>query len=222
MAEVTVLDKILKANEAWAEETRRLLHERRVLCVNLIGSPGSGKTTLLESSIPHLGDSATLAVIEGDIATSRDADRIGRRGVDCVQITTGNACHVDAHLVRQAIDKVGLDGRRMLFVENVGNLVCPAEFDIGEHAKVGVLSVPEGDEKPLKYPLLFQESALVVLTKTDLIPHTNFSREAFHENVRVVNPELQVMEVCCKTGDGINSWIEWLRIQYSAACEAGS
>lgn len=219
MARVTVLERILKANEAWAEETRRSLNERRVLCVNLIGSPGSGKTRLLEASIPHLGNPASIAVIEGDLATSRDADRIGRCGVDSVQITTGNTCHVDAHLARQALDQVGLDGRRIVFIENVGNLVCPAQFDIGEHAKVAVLSVPEGDEKPLKYPLLFQESALVVLTKTDLIPYTDFSHETFLENVRLVNPQLQTIEVCCKTREGVERWVAWLEERYSALCE---
>ena len=216
MATVTVLERILKANEAWAEETRRLLSERRVLCVNLIGSPGSGKTSLLEVTIPHLGDPAGIAVIEGDMATSRDADRIARCGVDSVQITTGTACHIDAHLVRQSIDRVGLEGRRILFIENVGNLVCPAQFDIGEHAKVAVLSVPEGDEKPLKYPPLFHESALIVLTKADLIPYTDFSRETFLANVKLVNPHLPTIEVCPKTGEGIKRWIDWLEDRYSA------
>ncbi len=217
MAEVKLLERVLKANEVWAEEIRRMLRERRIFCANLIGSPGSGKTTLLEKSIPLLGDPSGLAVIEGDLATSRDADRIGRCGVDSIQIATGTGCHIDAHHVRQALDRIGLDNRRMIFIENVGNLVCPAEFDIGEHAKVAVLSVPEGDEKPLKYPPLFQASALVVLTKTDLIPYTDFSRDEFMKNVSLVNPTLPVMEVCCKTGDGIDRWTNWLEAQYQAA-----
>ncbi len=213
MATVKVLEKIMKANDAWAEETRRILGEFGILCVNLIGSPGSGKTTLLEKSIPGLGDPKTIAVIEGDLATSRDADRIGECGVDSVQVTTGTACHIGSHWVRQAMEQVGLDGRRLLFVENVGNLVCPAQFDIGENAKVAFVSVPEGDEKPLKYPLLFQQSRLALLTKTDLIPHTDFNVEAFRENIRLVNPDLQVIEVCSKTGEGVAKWIEWLHSQ---------
>ena len=213
MAKVKVLEKILKANDAWAEETRRLLSEHRILCVNLIGSPGSGKTTLLEKSLPLLGDPKTVAVIEGDLATSRDADRIGRCGVDSIQVTTGTACHIGSHWVRQAIEQIGLGGRRIVFVENVGNLVCPAQFDIGEHAKVAVVSVPEGDEKPLKYPLLFQQCRLTILTKTDLIPHTDFDRETFRENVRTVNPKLEVIEVCPRSGEGVERWVEWLRSQ---------
>lgn len=210
MPEVRILEKVMKANDAWAEETRRLLRERGITALNLIGSAGSGKTALLEKTFERMGQVDGFFVMEGDIATACDAERIGRCGVDVVQITTGNACHIDAHLIHKAMQGFELHGKRILFIENVGNLVCPAEFDIGEDAKITVLSTTEGEEKPLKYPLVFQESELVLLTKTDLLPYIDFKKETFYANVAKVNPKAPVLEISNTTGEGLDAWIAWL------------
>lgn len=210
MTEVPIQRDILETSNQVAQRTRELLRERGVFAINLIGSPGSGKTSLLEKTLPLLGDASKLAVIEGDIATQRDADRIRAVGVDVVQINTGNACHVDAKLVHKVLADLALEKRTHLIIENIGNMICPAEFDLGEHSKIAICSVPEGDDKPLKYPLLFQVSDCVVLNKTDLIPYTNFKKEFFHECVQNVNARIPVFEVSCVTGEGLKAWVEWL------------
>lgn len=208
--EVKVVKEILEANEVIAKQNRDLFSQKGVYVLNLMGAPGTGKTTLLERTIEMVKDRWPLAVIEGDIATARDAERIARYGVQVVQINTGGACHLDGNMVREGLKALNLDGIRLLLVENVGNLVCPAEFNIGEDDKVMVLSVTEGDDKPLKYPLMFQVSSLLLLNKVDLLPYVDFDLERFKEFTRKVNPRLEVIEVSCKTGQGLQRWIEWL------------
>lgn len=211
MTEVPIQRDILEATDAIAEQIRAVFVRHGVYAINLIGSPGAGKTALLEKTLPLLGDSREVAVLEGDIATTRDRDRIRAVGVDCIQINTGNACHIDAKLIRDALPRLEVEGRRIVFVENVGNMVCPAEFDVGEHSKIAVCSVPEGDDKPLKYPLLFQVSDCVVLNKVDLAPYTNFKRDFFRECVTQVNARIPIFEVSCTTGDGLEAWADWLK-----------
>lgn len=214
--EVKVVKEILEANEVIAKQNKDLFAQKGVYVLNLMGAPGTGKTTLLERTIEMLKDRWPLAVIEGDIATARDAERIARYGVQVVQINTGGACHLDGNMVREGLKALNLDGIRFLFVENVGNLVCPAEFNIGEDDKVMVLSVTEGDDKPLKYPLMFQVSSLLLLNKVDLLPYVDFDLERFKEFTRKVNPRLEVIEVSCKTGQGLQRWIEWLEGRLAA------
>lgn len=209
--EIKVVENILSANAAVAAEIRRMLRERGIFAVNLIGSPGSGKTTLLERSLPLLGDPRKILVLVGDLATTRDAERISRTGVEAVQISTGRGCHVPAPLVLQSLGGVKLDGREYLIIENVGNLVCPATFDVGEDCKVVVVSVTEGEDKPLKYPFVFQESALVVLSKTDLIPHTDFDRRVFGDALGQVHRGVPMIEVGKGSDAGVREWVEWLR-----------
>lgn len=209
--EVKVVREILEANEVIAKQNKELFSQKRVYVLNLMGAPGTGKTTLLEKTIEMVKDRWPLAVIEGDIATSRDAERVARYGVQVVQINTGGACHLDGNMVREGLKALNLDGIRLLLVENVGNLVCPAEFNIGEDDKVMVLSVTEGDDKPLKYPLMFQVSSLLILNKVDLLPYVDFDLERFRDFTRKVNPRLEVIEVSCKTGQGLQRWIEWLQ-----------
>ncbi len=209
--EVKVVREILEANEVIAKQNKELFSQKGVYVLNLMGAPGTGKTTLLEKTIEMVKDRWPLAVIEGDIATSRDAERVARYGVQVVQINTGGACHLDGNMVREGLKALNLDGIRLLLVENVGNLVCPAEFNIGEDDKVMVLSVTEGDDKPLKYPLMFQVSSLLILNKVDLLPYVDFDLEKFRDFTRKVNPRLEVIEVSCKTGQGLQRWIEWLQ-----------
>jgi len=208
--EVKVVRNILEANEVIAQENKRLFDQKRIYVVNLMGAPGTGKTTLLERTLELLKDRYRAAVIEGDITTTRDAERIASHGVPVVQINTGGACHLDGNMVRGGLEGLQLDGLQVLFVENVGNLVCPAEFNIGEDDKVMILSVTEGDDKPLKYPLMFQVSSLLLLNKVDLLPHVDFDVDRFKEYARKVNPQIEIIEVSCKTGQGLGDWITWL------------
>jgi hydrogenase nickel incorporation protein HypB len=208
---VTVLNNILEANDVIAEQIRRRLDEHRVLAINLMSSPGAGKTTLLERTIEKLIPQKIRAgVIEGDIETTRDADRLKRFDIPIVQINTGSACHLDANMTRSAVESIDCSAIDVLFVENVGNLVCPAEFKIGEDHKVMVLSVTEGDEKPLKYPLMFRESSAMLINKIDLLKYTNFSMEEAKANAGKINPKLKIFPLSCTTGEGIDGWIQWL------------
>ncbi|MDR7486487.1 MAG: hydrogenase nickel incorporation protein HypB, partial [Armatimonadota bacterium] len=189
-----------------------------VLAVSLIGSPGSGKTALLEQTVARLHPRLAIGVIEGDIATTRDAERLARLGVRAVQIETrlaGNACHLDANMVRTALARLPLEGLRLLFIENVGNLVCPVEYGLGEHVRVVVTSVPEGDDKPRKYPSTFSRVDAVVLNKTDLLPHTDFSTAAFDQAMREVSRG-PVFPLSARTGQGLDGWIAWLDARRAA------
>lgn len=209
---VAVMQKLLKANDAVADGLRRELRDRNVFFVNLMSSPGSGKTTLVEETVRRLG--RRIKVVEGDIQTTLDAERLQKLGIQAYQINTGpfgGDCHLEAAWVRAAVDELGIDGMDYLFVENIGNLVCPAEFDIGAHLNVLLLSVTEGEDKPLKYPLAFQVSQLCLVTKTDFLPLKNFSLQRLRGNIRRVNPACAVIEVSAHSGAGMESWIAILK-----------
>ncbi len=212
---VEVIERVLRANDALAEEVRAALDAAGVLALNLIGSPGSGKTAVLERTAALLRSRLRLGVIEGDIATTRDAERLSRCGVPAVQIETrlvGNACHLDAHLVRTALTRLALTDLDVLAIENVGNLVCPAAYNLGEHLRVVVASVPEGDDKPWKYPSTFARADAVIVNKIDLLPFTNFSMETFTEGLRQVT-QAPLFALSASTGDGLSEWIEWIAEQ---------
>ncbi len=209
---IQVLNNILEINESYAEENRRIFRDNGTFVLNLMSSPGSGKTTLLEKTLERL-DPSSVAVIEGDMQTTKDAERLERFGVPIVQINTGNACHLDGKMINDALRDMDLAGVRLLVIENVGNLVCPAEFRVGEHAKVVVLSVTEGEDKPLKYPLMFREARLCIFNKVDLLPHLNFSLNEALQNAHQVNPELEFLSVSCTSGEGLDAWEAWLRKQ---------
>ena len=209
--EIKVLRNILEANDALAADNRRLLVRHGVAALNLMSSPGAGKTTLLERTLDALKAELAMAVIEGDIATRYDADRIGRHGVPVLQINTGGACHLDANMVRRALDELPVAGLDLLFIENVGNLVCPAEFALGEDAKVTVLSVTEGDDKPEKYPAMFQASSALVINKIDLLPYTDFDLAAAMRRSLELNPRLTIFPLSCTTMEGFAAWLDWVR-----------
>jgi len=209
----TVVKNILEANERIAEENRRLFKEANVTVINLMSSPGSGKTSLLERTIDALGVRVRIGVVEGDIQSTRDAERISQKGVQVVQINTGGACHLDGNMMRDALPAFDLSELDLLMVENVGNLVCPAEFKIGEDHKIMILSVTEGADKPEKYPLMFHESSVLLINKIDLLPYVDCNIERIKEASLRINPNLEIFEISCKTGEGIDRWAEWLSSQ---------
>jgi len=207
MAEVVdVRARVLAANEEAAARLRGRFGADKALVLNLISSPGSGKTTLLEASVRALGGRLRLAGIEGDIATERDADRLRAMGIPAVQILTGGACHLDARQVGKAIDGAGFPAFDVLFIENVGNLICPTSYDLGEDFKVALLSVAEGDDKPFKYPAIFARAEVTVVTKSDLLPHVTFDLDAVRAQVAVLNPGGRMVVTSSKTGEGIGEW----------------
>jgi len=202
---------ILSKNRDLAEQNRRRLTQGGVLAINVMSSPGAGKTTLLTASIEALKGGQPIAVIEGDQETSRDADRIRATGAPAVQVNTGRGCHLDAHMVGHALDRLPLEPGSVLFIENVGNLVCPAAFDLGEARKVALLSVTEGDDKPIKYPDMFMAADLMILTKIDLLPHVDFDVGRVIDHARAVNDRIEVLELSARTGAGMERWLEWIR-----------
>jgi hydrogenase nickel incorporation protein HypB len=202
---------VSKENDLLAAGLRAEFERRGILCLNLISSPGAGKTTLLEHTLQALvGSRHKVAVLASDIQTERDAERLARFGFPARQITTGGTCHLDARMVRSALDDVSLDGLDLLFIENVGNLVCPAEYDLGEAAKVVMLSVAEGDDKPLKYPSIFGRARLLLLHKVDLLPYTRFDLEAARTDARRVNPAIEIIETSCVAAQGLRDWLDWV------------
>ena len=201
---------ILAKNDRYAAENRNRLRRAGVLALNLVSSPGSGKTTLLVKTIEALNLRLPIAVIEGDQETSIDAERIRATGVPSIQINTGRGCHLDAHMVGHTLQSFPLEHNSILFVENVGNLVCPASFDLGEDHKVAILSVTEGDDKPLKYPDMFAAASTMILSKIDLLPHVDFDVDNCIEHARSINPEITVLKVSARSGEGMNLWIDWL------------
>lgn len=209
---IEVETSILAKNDALAAGNRRVLRALGVLALNLVSSPGSGKTTLLCRTVEALGN-APLAVIEGDQQTSVDADRIRATGARAIQINTGKGCHLDAEMVGRAIDDIRPRPNSFLFIENVGNLVCPAAFDLGEDAKVAILSVTEGEDKPLKYPDMFTAARLAVLNKVDLAPHCDADLDACEANLRRVNPDIEILRLSARTGEGMEAWLSWLRVR---------
>ena len=208
--EVTVMKNILGENDRIAAENQALFQEKKVYVLNLMGSPGAGKTSLLEKTMERIKDKVRMAVIEGDLFTSKDAERIEKHGVPVIQINTAGGCHLDAPMVQKTAVKLDLDHLDLLIVENVGNLVCPAEFAGGEDDKGVVLSITEGDDKPMKYPLIFKESAVAVLNKVDLVPFCNFSLQSAEEDIDTLHPGMQVIEVSCTKDEGIDAWCDWL------------
>nr|WP_031405772.1 hydrogenase nickel incorporation protein HypB [Thiomonas sp. FB-Cd] len=209
---VRVERDILAKNDSYAAVNRSWLAERGILALNLVSSPGSGKTTVLTRTVAALKSEMPVSVMEGDQETSLDAERIRATGVPAVQINTGKGCHLDAHMVGHALHALLPAEASVLFIENVGNLVCPAAFDLGEAAKVAILSVTEGEDKPLKYPDMFHAAQLVLINKIDLLPHVDFSVERCVEYARRVNPGVQILLLSARTGEGMEAWYEWLRL----------
>ena len=208
---VTLEQEVLAKNDRLAERNRGWLAGRGILALNLVSSPGAGKTTLLERTIRELGETVPISVVEGDQETVFDAERIRATGCRTVQVNTGTGCHLEAEMLGDALERLDPPMRSLVMIENVGNLVCPALFDLGEHAKVVILSVTEGDDKPLKYPHMFRAASLMVLNKTDLLPHLDFDVEACVARARRVNPEIEVVDVSATTGEGLDRWYAWLR-----------
>ncbi|MFZ5482880.1 MAG: hydrogenase nickel incorporation protein HypB [Pseudomonadota bacterium] len=214
---ISVLQGLLKKNDDQAAHNRAHFDSRGILALNLMSSPGSGKTALLEATIRALKDEFRIAVIEGDLETENDAERIRAQGVPAHQIVTGTACHLDAHMVHDALHHMSLDGIDLLFVENVGNLVCPASFDLGQHVNVALLSVTEGDDKPAKYPVMFRGADAVLLTKTDLLAVLDdFSPDKAERHVRELANAAPVLRLSARQGDGMSAWLDWLRGQLAA------
>ena len=210
---VVVKADILERNDAAAAENAALFAQHGIYALNLLGSPGAGKTSLLERTLQELAGDLRVAVVEGDLFTTKDAARIERYGAPVVQINTSGGCHLDAAMVAAALEKLDLTALDLIVIENVGNLVCPAEFALGEDAKAVALSITEGDDKPLKYPLIFKESAVALLNKMDILPYTNFDMEAARADITALHPGIPVLAVSCRTGEGLTAWYDWLRAQ---------
>lgn len=213
---VEVVQKVMKANDEIAKLVRERLKGSGVYCINMISAPGSGKTSLIEATLQRGMDGVRIGVIEGDPETTRDADRIAKFDVPVVQINTAGGCHLESQLILQALDKLPLAELDLLIIENVGNLVCPVGFDLGEHARVALVSVTEGHDKPFKYPRLFQTAHVVVLNKIDLLPFVPFDKEEFKRGVCGLQPGIRVLEVSCTQGQGVDEWIQWLKVQIQA------
>jgi hydrogenase nickel incorporation protein HypB len=212
MHEIVIEENLFAKNDAIAKENREYFKRKGIFVVNLVSSPGSGKTTLIEKTLEQTGHSFNVAVIEGDIQTDNDAQRIAQFGIPVKQITTGRACHLDAHLIQHTFDWLdSINGLELLIIENVGNLVCPSDFDLGEDYMVSILSTTEGEDKPLKYPFIFRKSEALIINKTDLLPYTSFDINRVKENARSVNPYLTFFDLSCTTGKGMAEWIGWLK-----------
>ena len=212
---IKVLKDILSANEQIAQANHHLLDNKGVFAVNLMSSPGAGKTSLILQTLKALKVKTKIGVIEGDVSSSIDAELVGKEGVPVVQINTGGACHLDANMVSNAISNVSLQDIELLFIENVGNLICPASFAIGEHKKVVISSIPEGDDKPFKYPLMFDIADAVLINKIDLLPYLKFDIQAFSQAVRGINGKAEIFQISCVTGQGIQEWTSWLLTEMS-------
>ena len=211
MKTISVVRNVLEANDRIAEQNRALFDEHRLFVINLMSSPGAGKTTLLEKTIDALKEEMGIGIIEGDIQSSHDAERIAKKEVQVVQLNTGGACHLDGNMIRDTFEALDFTRLDLLVVENVGNLVCPAEFKVGEDAKVMILGVTEGEDKPSKYPLMFHESEVLLINKIDLIPYLDVRLEDIRREALRVNPDITVFEVSTKTGEGLDGWFDWLR-----------
>ena len=218
---VPVVRDILEANERLAQDNRRIFRDAGILVINLMSGPGAGKTSLLERTIDALRHEIRIGVIEGDIQSSYDAERIAKKGVQVVQLNTGGACHLDGSMIKSSLDALDLEALDLLVVENVGNLVCPAEFNVGEDMKAMILSVPEGDDKPLKYPLMFQESRVLLINKIDLLPYVDCDVGTIRERALQLNANLEIFEISCRTGEGLEAWVNWLKQQVSVRKAGG-
>ncbi len=208
---ISVVRDILEANERIAQQNSELFKKNNMFVINLMSSPGAGKTSLLEKSIDALKDEMNIGVIEGDVQSTEDAERIDAKGVPVVQINTGGACHLDGNMIRDTFKEFDFNALDLLVVENVGNLVCPAEFRVGEDYKVMLLSVTEGDDKPKKYPLMFHESKVLLINKIDLLPYVDCSIDKIKQDSLDINPDMTIFTISCKTGEGLEEWYDWLR-----------
>lgn len=211
MVEIDISRGVLEKNNQIAEENKKLFQEKKVLVANFISSPGAGKTTFILKTLEGLKDIYKMGVIEGDIATKIDAERIKEMNIPVTQINTGGICHLDALMVKRALSNFNLDEIDFLIIENVGNLVCPADFPAGESLKVVILSVPEGDDKPQKYPLTFHQADAVIINKIDLLSFSDFSLDTAIQAIRALNRDVKIFEVSCKTGEGVEKWLDWLK-----------
>lgn len=214
--QIDIKQPILGKNDELAKKNRDLFAQHKVFVLDLLASPGSGKTSTILATIDALRDEFNIAVIEGDIASSVDAEKIKAQGIAAVQINTGGACHLESDMIRRAVDVLDLERLDLIIVENVGNLVCPTDFDLGENMKVMILSVPEGDDKPLKYPGVFQASEAVILNKVDTMPVFDFDRDAFYASVNQLNPHAPIFPIAATKGEGVAEWAEWLAEQIRA------
>ena len=213
MSVLTIERKVLEKNDELAQQNRRFFEQNNVFAINIVSSPGSGKTSLLERTIHYLNGRIRLAVVEGDVQTDIDARRVAKFGVPVVQIVTNGACHLEARLVQDAISHLDLSGTQLLVIENVGNLVCPAGYDLGEAMKIVIASTTEGDDKPLKYPAMFRNASVLVINKIDLVPYLNSNPDILKGNALQINPALKVFQTSCTTDAGIEEWSKWLASQ---------
>jgi hydrogenase nickel incorporation protein HypB len=220
---IPVVENILSANDRLAEENRKRIDAAGVFSINLMASPGAGKTSLIEQSLPRLADRLRVGVVDGDIATSLDADRAAAAGArSAIQINTGGECHLDAVMLHGALGQLDLAQLDLLLVENVGNLVCPADFRLGTHKSVLIASVPEGDDKPYKYPGMYRGVDALVINKVDLLPYIEFDMEHFRRGVQVLNPDVRTFALSCRTGEGVDAWIEWLVNESASSRESST
>ncbi len=214
--EIPIVRNVLEANDRIAEELKKMFTVRHILCLNLMSSPGAGKTSLLERTLSDLAGEFKMAVVEGDLQTDNDARRVAATGAQAVQVNTQGGCHLDSGMVLDAVKQIDLEGLDILFVENVGNLVCPAEFSVGEDHKVTLLSVTEGDDKPEKYPLMFHISSVMLLNKTDLLPYVDFDMEKAKKHAKTLNKDIEIMPISCRAQEGLEVWYDWLRKERAA------
>ena len=211
---VKIVEKIMSANDQIAQENQKLLNSYSILSVNVMASPGSGKTSLIMRTIENLSNQFKMAVIEGDTApVTIDSDKISKMNIPVVQINTGGECHLDALMVRKGLEQLALSDIKLLIIENVGNLVCPAAFRLGEHINIVIASIPEGDDKPYKYPNIYRGINALILNKTDLLPYVDFDIEYFKRGIRALNPGVAFFPLSCKTGDGFEKWVDWMKIK---------
>jgi hydrogenase nickel incorporation protein HypB len=209
--EIKVMKNILEANDKLAGENRALFNKRGITAVNVMASPGSGKTSIILKIIAGLGKEMGIGVIEGDIASSIDAETIDKLGIPVIQINTGGGCHLDANMIQAAVRDLPIKDNSLLFIENVGNLVCPSAFDIGENLKMVIASVPEGHDKPFKYTSMFETADVIILNKMDLMPYIEFNKESFYKGIKALNSKAPVFEISCRTGAGVDEFLQWLR-----------
>ena len=210
MPKITIAQNILAANDTIAQEVQQSLATHGIRTINVMSSPGAGKTTLLERTIARLRGEMAIGVIEGDIETSADAERIETAGAETVQINTRGACHLEAHMIRAALKELDIAHINLLFIENIGNLVCPSEWDLGEDLRAVVVSTTEGDDKPAKYPQMFAASQVMIVNKLDLLPYVDYDVAKVKRQALAINPHLQIFELSCRTGEGLDTWCEWL------------
>ncbi len=216
MHEINLETDLLASNEELAKENKRIFDDRQIYVFNLMSAPGSGKTSLLERTIPALKERFKIAVIEGDVQSSQDSDRIRKLGIQALQINTGNLCHLNARMIHNALLQFDVHGLDLLVIENVGNLVCPAEFNLGEDDKIMVYSVAEGDDKPKKYPVMFHNSNLILINKMDLMPQLDFDLNKARKEIGDLNPQADIVEISCKSGKGMEQWLQWLEKRIKA------